>query len=181
MLLYSWILTIVALLVAPILALLTFSVSPIVRRQLRTKAELNAKTQNHLVEVLTGIQTVKAQNFELKARWKWRDRYTRYITESFKNAITSTTYTSISQLLNQFSSLGVLCVGTFLVIRGDLTLGELIAFRIISGYVTGPLLRLSNLYQNFQQTNIAIERVSEIINTPQESNEKDSVNILCLK
>ena len=177
MLLYSWILTIVALLVAPILALLTFSVSPIVRRQLRTKAELNAKTQNHLVEVLTGIQTVKAQNFELKARWKWRDRYTRYITESFKNAITSTTYTSISQLLNQFSSLGVLCVGTFLVIRGDLTLGELIAFRIISGYVTGPLLRLSNLYQNFQQTNIAIERVSEIINTPQESNEKDSVNI----
>ncbi len=177
MLLYSWVLTIVALLVAPILALLTFSVSPIVRRQLRTKAELNAKTQNHLVEVLTGIQTVKAQNFELKARWKWRDRYTRYITESFKNAITSTTYTSISQLLNQFSSLGVLCVGTFLVIRGDLTLGELIAFRIISGYVTGPLLRLSNLYQNFQQTNIAIERVSEIINTPQESNEKDSVNI----
>ena len=177
MLLYSWVLTIVSLLVAPILALLTFSVSPIVRRQLRTKAELNAKTQNHLVEVLTGIQTVKAQNFELKARWKWRDRYTRYITESFKNAITSTTYTSISQLLNQFSSLGVLCVGTFLVIRGDLTLGELIAFRIISGYVTGPLLRLSNLYQNFQQTNIAIERVSEIINTPQESNEKDSVNI----
>ncbi len=177
MLLYSWVLTIVALLVAPILALLTFSVSPIVRRQLRTKAELNAKTQNHLVEVLTGIQTVKAQNFETKARWKWKDRYTRYITESFKNAITSTSYNSLTQLLNQFSSLGVLCVGTFLVIKGNLTLGELIAFRIISGYVTGPLLRLSNLYQDFQQTNISIERVSEIINTPQESTEKDSLNI----
>ena len=177
MLLYSWVLTIVSLLVAPILALLTFSVSPIIRRQLRTKAELNAKTQNHLVEVLTGIQTVKAQNFEVKARWKWKDRYTRYITESFKNAITSTSYNSLTQLLNQFSSLGVLCVGTFLVIQGSLTLGELIAFRIISGYVTGPLLRLSNLYQNFQQTNISIERVSEIINTPQESTEKDSLNI----
>jgi len=177
MLIYSWVLTIVSLLVAPILVLLTFSVSPIVRRQLRTKAELNAKTQNHLVEVLTGIQTVKAQNFELKARWKWKDRYTRYITESFKNAITSTSYNSLTQLLNQFSSLGVLCVGTFLVIQGNLSLGELIAFRIISGYVTGPLLRLSNLYQNFQQTNISIERVSEIINTPQESTEKDSLNI----
>ena len=177
MLLYSWVLTIVSLLVAPILALLTFSVSPIVRRQLRTKAELNAKTQNHLVEVLTGIQTVKAQNFEVKARWKWKDRYTKYITESFKNAVTSTSYNSITQLLNQFSSLGVLCVGTFLVIQGNLTLGELIAFRIISGYVTGPLLRLSNLYQNFQQTNISIERVSEIINTPQESTEKDNLNI----
>ena len=177
MLIYSWVLTIVSLLVAPILVLLTFSVSPIVRRQLRTKAELNAKTQNHLVEVLTGIQTVKAQNFELKARWKWKDRYTRYITESFKNAITSTSYNSLTQLLNQFSSLGVLCVGTYLVIQGNLSLGELIAFRIISGYVTGPLLRLSNLYQNFQQTNISIERVSEIINTPQESTEKDSLNI----
>ena len=53
MLAYSWVLTIVSLLVAPVLALLTFSVSPIVRRQLRTRAELNAKTQNHLVEVLT--------------------------------------------------------------------------------------------------------------------------------
>ena len=68
MLFYSWILTIVALLVAPLLALLTFSMSPIIRRQLRYKAELNAYTQNHLVEVLTGMHTVKAQNIELKAR-----------------------------------------------------------------------------------------------------------------
>ena len=72
---------------------------------------------------------------------------------------------------------GNISVGTFLVIQGSLSLGELIAFRIISGYVTGPLLRLSNLYQDFQQTNISIERVSDIINTPQESTEKDSLNI----
>ena len=79
MIAYSALLTIVALVVAPILALLIFSVTPIVRRQIRTKAELNAHTQNHLIEVITGIQTVKAQNFELKARWKWRERYTKYI------------------------------------------------------------------------------------------------------
>ena len=65
MLFYSWILTIVALLLAPLLGLITFTISPVIRRQLRTKAELNANTQNHLVEVLTGIQTVKAQNIEL--------------------------------------------------------------------------------------------------------------------
>ena len=67
MIIYSWILTIVALLVAPLLALITLLIAPVIRSQLRTKAELNAKTQNHLVEILTGIQTVKAQNFELKA------------------------------------------------------------------------------------------------------------------
>ena len=109
MLLYSWILTIVALLVAPILATITLLVAPVIRSQLRTKAELNAKTQNHLVEILTGIQTVKAQNFELKARWKWKERYSKYISESFRNAVTSTTSNGITQFLNQASSLGVLC------------------------------------------------------------------------
>tara|TARA_Y100001968_G_C19326962_1_gene702263 strand:- start:173 stop:1141 length:969 start_codon:yes stop_codon:yes gene_type:complete len=71
----------------------------------------------------------------------------------------------------------VLCVGAFLVLDGKLTLGQLIAFRIISGYVTGPLLRLSNLYQNFQQTNISLERLSDIVNTQQESTDLDRSNI----
>ena len=177
MLLYSWVLTIVALLVAPLLALITITISPILRRQLRRKAELNAITQNHLVEVLTGVQTVKAQNFEMNARWKWKEKYTHYISESYKNAVTSTTANGLSQFLNQSSSLIVLCVGAYLVINGDLTLGGLIAFRIISGYVTGPLLRLSNLYQSFQQTNISLERLSDIIDNPQESSEVDKDNI----
>tara|TARA_B100001989_G_scaffold81044_1_gene56010 strand:- start:950 stop:3895 length:2946 start_codon:yes stop_codon:yes gene_type:complete len=177
MLLYSWVLTIVALLVAPLLALITATISPIIRRQLRTKAELNASTQNHLVEILTGIQTVKAQNFEMNARWKWKERYQKYISESYRNSVTSTTSGSLSQFLNQSSNLIVLCVGAFLVIQGDLTLGGLIAFRIISGYVTNPLLRLSNLYQNFQQTNISLERLSDIIDNQQESSDSDKNNI----
>tara|TARA_A100001011_G_C14314827_1_gene847440 strand:- start:65 stop:3034 length:2970 start_codon:yes stop_codon:yes gene_type:complete len=177
MLLYSWVLTIVALLVAPFLAIITITISPIIRRQLRKKAELNASTQNHLVEILTGVQTVKAQNFEINARWKWKERYTKYISESYRNAVTSTTANSLTQFLNQVSGLVVLCVGSYLVIRGDLTLGGLIAFRIISGYVTGPLLRLSNLYQNFQQTNISLERLSDIIDNQTESDEKDNDNI----
>ena len=177
MLIYSWILTIVALLVAPLLALITFTISPIIRRQLRTKAILNASTQNHLVEVLTGIQTVKAQNFELNARWKWKDRYSKYVSEGYRNAVTSTTSNAVFQFLNQSSSLIVLCVGAYLVLRGDLTLGQLIAFRIISGYVTGPLLRLSNLYQSFQQTTISLERLGDILNTEQESTviDKDKI------
>ena len=177
MLVYSWILSIVALLVAPILAFITFSISPVVRKQLRAKAQLNAQTQNHLVEVLSGIQTVKAQNFETKARWRWKDRYSAYVTQGFKNAVTSTTSNSFTQFLNQSSSLLVLCVGAFLVINGDLSLGQLIAFRIISGYVTTPLLRLSSLYQNFQHTNIALERLADIIDHPVESGSADRSNI----
>jgi subfamily B ATP-binding cassette protein HlyB/CyaB len=177
MLIYSWVLTIVALLLAPILALITISTSPVIRQQLRSRAELNAKTQNHLVEVLSGIQTVKAQNFELKARWRWKERYSGYVAESFRNAVTSTTTSGITQFLNQASTLAVLCVGAYLVLQGQLTLGQLIAFRIIAGYVTGPLLRLSNLYQNFQQTALSLERLADIVDTPQESTDADRVNI----
>ena len=177
MLLYSWILTIVALLVAPLLALITFSVSPVIRSQLRNKAQLNAKTQNHLVEILQAFKPLRLKNFETDARWRWKDRYSRYITEGFKNAVTSTTANSFTQFLNQASSLLVLCVGAYLVINGFLTLGQLIAFRIIAGYVTTPLLRLSNLYQNFQQTSISLERLADIIDFPSESSALDKENI----
>ena len=177
MLFYSWVLTIVSLLVAPILAFITFSISPVIRSQLRSKANLNALTQNHLIEVLTGIQTVKAQNFEVNARWRWKQRYSDYIAEGYKNAVTSTTANGFTQFLNQASSLSVLCVGSYLVLKGSLTLGQLIAFRIISGYVTAPLLRLSNLYQSFQRTSISLERLADIIDTPQESTEIDKQNI----
>ncbi len=177
MLVYSWVLTIVALLLVPLLAAITLGMSPVVRAQLRTKAELNARTQSHLVEVLTGIQTVKAQNFELKARWRWKENYGKFVAEGFRNAMTSTTASTLTAFLNQLSSLSVLCVGAWLVLQGQLTLGGLIAFRIIAGYVTQPLLRLVNLYQTFQQTALSMERLADIVDTPQESELVDRTNI----
>ncbi len=177
MLVYSWILTIVALLLVPILGAITLGMSPVVRAQLRTKAELNARTQSHLVEVLSGIQTVKAQNFELKARWRWKENYSKFVAEGFRNAMTSTTANSLTAFLNQLSSLSIICVGAYLVLQGQLTLGGLIAFRIIAGYVTQPLLRLVNLYQTFQQTALSMERLADIVDTPQESELVDRTNI----
>ena len=75
MLLYSVKLTFIALIVIPIQVLLTFLGAPIFRRQFRESAEKNAKTQSHLVEVLTGVQTVKAQTIETVSRWKWQNLY----------------------------------------------------------------------------------------------------------
>ncbi|MCG8365750.1 MAG: peptidase domain-containing ABC transporter [Pseudanabaenales cyanobacterium] len=171
MLFYSWQLTLVALLTIPLFVLLTLLVSPIVRRQLRVKAEHNAKTQSFLVEALSGIQTVKAQNIELRSRWQWQDRYARYVSAGFKTVLTSTTAGSASNFLNKLSALLVLWFGAYLVLQGDLTLGQLIAFRIISGYVTAPLLRLAQIWQNFQETALSLERLSDIIDHPQEADE----------
>ena len=167
-----------ALLVAPIRDHITLGMRQwVIRAQLRTKAELNARTQSHLVEVLTGIQTVKAQNFELKARWRWKENYGKFVAGGFRNAMTSTSANSLTNFLNQLSSLAVICVGAWLVLQKELTLGGLIAFRIIAGYVTRPLLRLVQLYQTFQQTALSMERLADIVDTPQESELVDRTNI----
>jgi subfamily B ATP-binding cassette protein HlyB/CyaB len=177
MMIYSWLLTLIALATVPLFALLTLLAAPIIRRQLRTKAERNAETQAHIVEVLSGIQTVKAQNLELNSRWQWQTRYARYVSAGFQTVITSTTAGAMSQFLNQLSGLLLLWVGAFLVLKGELTLGQLIAFRIIASYTTSPLLRLVQLWQNFQETALSLERLADIVDTPQEVDVKDRQNI----
>jgi HlyB family type I secretion system ABC transporter len=177
MVFYSPLLTLVALSTMPLFILLTTAVSPIARRQLRVKAERNAQSQSHLVEVIAGIQTVKAQNVELRSRWKWQERYTNFVMAGFQTVITFTAAGSINTFLSQISSLSVLWFGSYLVLDGKLSLGQLIAFRIIAGYVTSPLLRLTQLWQNFQETALSLERIADILDTPMESDEIDRGNI----
>ncbi|QCS48016.1 type I secretion system permease/ATPase (plasmid) [Picosynechococcus sp. PCC 11901] len=168
----------VALSVIPIFIVATLIFSPIIRYQLRDRAEKNAESQSYLVEVMTGVQTVKAQNIELRSRWKWQEKYARYVSAGFNTVITSTASSSISNFLNKLSGLLVLWYGTSLVLQGPevLTLGQLIAFRIIAGYVTSPILRLTQLWQNFQDTSISLERLADIVDHPQEG-EADRENM----
>ncbi|WP_411869948.1 peptidase domain-containing ABC transporter [Vulcanococcus limneticus] len=177
MALYSWVLTIVALLVVPIQVFITFVGAPLFRRQFRQAAEANARTQSHLVEVLSGIQTVKAQNVEMVSRWTWQERYSQYMALTFQKTITGTAVNETSQWLQKVSQLLVLWVGAVLVLQGQLTLGQLIAFRIISGYVTQPLLRLTTIWQNVQELRVSFERLADVVDTPQESNEADQQKI----
>ena len=177
MLIYSWILTLIALAVLPIQVGLTLLGAPLFRRQYRKSAEANASTQSHLVEVLTGIQTVKSQNVEMISRWTWQERYGQYINRSFEKTITGTALSQTSQVLQKISQLLVLWVGASLVLSGELTLGQLIAFRIISGYVTQPLLRLSSIWQTIQELRVSFERLADVIDTPQESDDQDKAKV----
>ena len=175
--LYSWILTLVALVVVPIQVAITLGGAPLFRRQFRKTAEANARTQSHLVEVLTGIQTVKAQNVEMVSRWKWQERYSEYISRSFEKTITGTALGQTGQVLQKLSQLMVLWVGAGLVLDGQLTLGQLIAFRIISGYVTQPLMRLSTIWQRIQELRVSFERLADIVDMPEESTAIDKAKI----
>ena len=178
MLIYSWLLTLIALSVLPIQIGLTFLGAPLFRRQFRAAAEENAKTQSHLVEVLTGIQTVKAQNVEMVSRLRWQGFYSQYIARTFEKTITGTALNQTSQVLQKISQLMVLWIGASMVLAGDLSLGQLIAFRIISGYVTQPLLRLSTIWQNIQELRVSFERLADVIDTPEESDEVDKSKVM---
>lgn len=177
MVLYSWLLTLIALSVLPVQVGLTLLGAPLFRRQYRDAAQENARTQSHLVEVLTGIQTVKAQNVEMISRWKWQNLYSQYIARTFEKTITGTALNETSQVLQKLSQLLVLWVGATLVLKGEMSLGQLIAFRIISSYVTQPLLRLSGIWQSIQELKVSFERLADVVDTPEESDESDKQKI----
>jgi len=180
MLVYSPLLTAVALSTLPAYLLIVLGVAPIYKTLIRKRAVAQARTQSHLIEVLGGIQTVKAQHFELTARWKWQDRYRRFVDEGFRSVALGATAGEVGNFLNQLSGLLVLWVGMWLVLKGDLTLGMLIAFRIISGNVTGPLLQLAGLYQGFQGVQLAMERLSDILDQNPELSRADDLDQIAM-
>ena len=177
MLMYSPLLTAVALGTVPLYILLILFIAPVYRNLIRRQAQYAARTQSHLIETLGGIQTVKAQHFELNSRWRWQERYSGQISEGFKSVVLGSSAGEVGSFLNQLSSLLIIWVGVYQVVNGQLSLGQLIAFRIIAGYVTGPILRLSSLWQGFQQVGISMERLADIVDQVPESGEKEADQI----
>ena len=168
MMIYSIQLTFVALAVIPFFVLLTLSISPIIRRQIREKNIANANLQSHMVETISSVDTIKGQGIEIPSEWKWGQLYGKQMKAGFRNTLTKSISGSASNFLSQLSGLLVIWAGAVLVLQGKLTIGQLIAFRILSGYVTGPILRLTTMSQNFQEIALSLERISDIIDNPQE-------------
>jgi ATP-binding cassette subfamily B protein len=173
MFVYSATLTAVSLGVIPLFLALTYIASPAIKSQLRKTAEKNAATQSLLVESLNGVQTIKAQNAENTVRWRWQRSYSAFMSESFRSLLIGISTGTTGQFLNQISGLITLWVGAFLVIKGELTIGQLIAFRIISGYVIGPLLNIATSWQTFQGVALSIERLSDVVDARAEGSGED--------
>lgn len=168
MFLYSPRLTLCVLASVPVVIVSTLIMARIQQRLIRVKADQGAKVQSYMVEVLSGISSVKSQHMESLVEATWRDRYVQYLTSGFTTSTINTIFYSYSQFLNTISSLLVLWVGAEAVLKGELTLGGLIAFRILTGYVTGPLLRLARLWQRFQETSLSMDLLADIADSPAE-------------
>jgi subfamily B ATP-binding cassette protein HlyB/CyaB len=168
---YSGLLTAVALAVIPLYLALIYLVSPIIKRQLRIAAEANAAASSLMVESLTGIQTVKAQHAETTLRWKWQQRYARFISSNFRTTLIGASSGAIGNFFQQVGGLAVLWVGAYLVLKGELTVGQLIAFNIISSNVVGPIIRLASTWQTVQGLQISIERLADVVDAPTEQSD----------
>jgi HlyB family type I secretion system ABC transporter len=178
---YSVTLTWVALAVLPFFAALTLFLTPILRNWLNETFDRGADSQSFLVETITGIHTIKAHASELKARKRWEGLFARYIQTSFKSSTTSNAGSNIGDFLTKFSSLIILYFGAQQVIDQKLTIGALVAFQMLSGKVTDPLLRLVQLWQEFQQVLLSVDRLGDILNAAPEAEAGAGMNLPKIK
>ncbi len=165
---YSPTLTAVVLATIPCYVLLSLFITPILRHRLDEKFRHGAENQSFLVESVTGIQTVKSMAVEPQMQRRWEDQLAQYVTASFRAQNLGNVAGQIAGFINKLMTLGIIWWGAHLVIDGQLTVGQLVAFNMIAGRVAGPILKLVQLWQDFQQAGISLERLGDILNTPRE-------------
>lgn len=165
---YSPTLTYIVLGSIPFYILLSFVITPILRTRLNEKFARGAENQAFLVESVSGIETVKSQAVEPQMQRRWDEQLSSYVNASFKSSNLNNIASQSAQLINKIVILLIIWQGAHLVIEGAITVGQLIAFYMLSGRVSGPVLKIVQLWQDFQQAGISIDRLADILNTKAE-------------
>jgi ATP-binding cassette subfamily B protein len=173
LLLISPVLTLIVVAVAPILMLINVIASPILIRLIKESNGFASSAGAFLYEVVSGIRTVKSQNFEVEARWQWLERYRKYTSSRFRLTRLGSLIGEGSRLISNLSDIALIVVGAALILDNKLSLGALFAVKILSGQVVNPLLRLSSLYQGFQEMRMAVSCLSDIMLAMPEVGEED--------
>ena len=173
----SPLLTLVTLSTLPLILGLTIAANPLVYSQIKRSMNESVRTFSFLNEAITGIQTIKSQNAELKTRWEFQNRYARYLGEDFKLRLSRETVGNLAEFLQSINRVLVICVGTWLIMQKAMNIGDMFAFFILDGYVTGPLVKLANTWQQFQQTSQQLEMVADVMDRVPEQTNSEALNI----
>ena len=166
---YSPFLTLIVVGSLPVYLLLSLFITPVLRANLNDKFARGAENQAFLVESVTGVETVKTMALEPVWNKQWDEKLSDYVRTVFRTGITENTASSAVTFVSKITTVLLLWGGAYLVINGDLTVGQLIAFNMLSGQVSGPIIRIASLWTSFQQVLISIERLGDILNTPTET------------
>ena len=181
MLIYSLKLTLIATGFVAITGILYLLITPELRFRLEEKFKMGAQSNSYLVESVTGIQTVKSLSIEGSMFRKWEEKLGNYIKSGFKLAVVGNFTGSFSNLLQKLMTICILYFGVKLVIENKLTIGQLIAFQMFAGQFSAPVLRLVNLWNEFQQTLLAVDRIGDILNSPAEIQNKNAITLTNVK
>jgi len=166
---YSWQLSLIAVGLLGIIALMSLLVAPIFRDKLNRQFMLGARNQAFLTEYISGMATVKSLQMEPDIDKKYGDLLAQYLAAGFGTKQIGNTYNVIANGIEQVMTLSILIVGATLVMQNDgFTVGMLVAFQMFAGRMSQPMLRLVGLWQEFQQANIAVKRLGDILDMPQE-------------
>jgi ATP-binding cassette, subfamily B, bacterial HlyB/CyaB len=165
LLLYSWQLTLIVIGAIPLYLIITMLVRPHLRDKIKQKFNTGAESQQFLVETVVGIQTLKAAAVEPAMQAQWEEKLAAYVRTAFDATLLASAGQNAIQYVSKLMTAALLFFGAMAVIKGDMTVGELIAFNMISGQVVQPILRLSQLWQDFQQVQVSIDRLGDILNT----------------
>jgi subfamily B ATP-binding cassette protein HlyB/CyaB len=142
--------------------------TPLFRRRLDEKFQRGAENQAFLVESVTGVETLKAMAVEPQMQRSWEEQLAGYVAASFRVISLGNTASQTVQLVNKLVVAATLYFGARLVTEGDLTVGELVAFNMLAGRVSAPVLRLAQMWQDFHQARLSIARLGDILNTAAE-------------
>lgn len=165
---YSPVLTWIVLATIPCYVALSVLVTPVLRRRLDEKFARGAENQAFLVEAVGGVETLKSMAVEPEMHRRWEEQLAGYVAAGFKVSNLGSTAGQVAQLINKLGTAATLYFGALLVIGGDLSVGQLVAFNMLAGRVSSPVLRLAQLWQDFQQARLSIARLGDILNTAAE-------------
>jgi subfamily B ATP-binding cassette protein HlyB/CyaB len=168
MYIYSPMLTLIVALSIPVYVIISVLITPPLRTQLDEKFRRGAENQAFLVETVTGIGTLKAMAVEPQMRDKWEKQFAGYTQTGFSVTVLGNWGNHLIQLVSKLTTVAILYFGAKAVIAGDLTVGSLVAFNMLSGRVAAPVLRLAQLWQDFQQVRISVDRLGDVLNAPAE-------------
>ena len=164
MLAYSGVLTAIVLAAVPLYVVLSLAVTPILRRRLEEKFARGADNQAFLVERISAAETVKSMAVEPQMQRRWEELLAGYVQAGFRAGNLAANAGQLAQLINKLTIAATLWFGARAVISGELTVGELVAFNMLSARVSAPILRLAQLWQDFQQARLSIDRLGDILN-----------------
>lgn len=165
---YSGWLTLIVLASLPLYALVSLLCTPVLRGRIRERCARGAENQSFLVETVSGIGTLKSMAVEPVWVRQWDQQLAAYVSASFRTTWLAALAQGGVSLVSRLVTVGTLYLGARLVIGGDLSVGQLIAFNMLAGQVAQPVMRLAQLWTDVQQMGVSVERMGDLLNTATE-------------